>query len=714
MFKANLNIKFWDFALVYATILYNITPHSSIQNNIPNELFYCKRVNLSKIKVFGCIAYHNNLQDKASKLNENSDKGIFLGINTFSNSYIIINCRSHKVVSTREETFFEDKFTDLPEFSRDSDHTLFVNLPFDLNSPSEHNSMFGDAFPVYESRDEVNINSTKVSQNDVEKGLHNISIPFDIQSRVVYNLDWTRAQSSFHDSDMVLSITTSPPLTFRMAMNSADKDKWIQAIYDELDNLYSNNIMTFVQKVPEGSTVITTKWVFNIKLNDQNLIEKYKARLVARGFNQKEGIDYELTYSPTLNSDSIKLIIALAAKLKWNIHQLDIKAAYLNANLDKVIYTTIPPGDANYKKGFWRLNKALYGLKQSGRQWYETISSFLTQNGFDKLKSEPCIFKKYSKANLLCIIGLYVDDMLITGTIQEINDIVNKIKLKFKISKSGNINYILGIKIEFYNNSYYISQKNFIENLLNNYNIKNIKKCKTPCTGVNNKLNNDPNFDITVYKSAIGSLIYLAKSTRPDISFAVHYASRNCENPKLSDWKKVLNIFKYLNSTKNFKIKYDGLGDINAYCDADFAGDTKDRKSTSGCLILMGKSAISWHSKKQSVVATSTAEAEYISTSECTKKVLWIRNILEELFNYNHSVTIFTDNMASKKSIENGEVNTKLKHIAIKYHFNRDNIINRKIKLMYKNTEEMLADVLTKNVNGPKMKKFTDKIFSEN
>jgi len=129
LFKANLNIKFWDFALVYATILCNNTPHSSIQNNIPNELFYWKRVNLSKIKVFGCIAYHSNLQDKASRLNENSDKGIFLGIDTFSKSYIIINCRSHYVVSTREATFFEEKFMDLPEFPRDSDYTLFVIFP---------------------------------------------------------------------------------------------------------------------------------------------------------------------------------------------------------------------------------------------------------------------------------------------------------------------------------------------------------------------------------------------------------------------------------------------------------------------------------------------------------------------------------------------------------------------------------------------------------
>ena len=150
---------------------------------------------------------------------------------------------------------------------------------------------------------------------------------------------------------------------------------------------------------------------------------------------------------------------------------------------------------------------------------------------------------------------------------------------------------------------------------------------------------------------------------------------------------------------------------MHAYTDADFAGDKEDRKSTFCHIILMGNSPICWYSKKQNTVATSTAEAEYTSTSECTKKVLWIRNILIELFNKKSPITIYTDNMASKICIENGEINTKLKHISIKYYFNKDNIINNRIKLEYKNTNEMLADALTKNIKGSKMKTFTDKIF---
>ena len=153
------------------------------------------------------------------------------------------------------------------------------------------------------------------------------------------------------------------------------------------------------------------------------------------------------------------------------------------------------------------------------------------------------------------------------------------------------------------------------------------------------------------------------------------------------------------------------MGEIKAYTDSDFGGDLEDRKSTSGGIILMGNSPICWISKKQSCVATSTAEAEYISTSENLKKILWIRNILKELINYNKTITIYTDNLASKTTIENGEINTKLKHIDIRFHFNKDNIDKKIVKLEYIDTNNMLADILTKNTNGTKILNFTNKIF---
>ena len=252
--------------------------------------------------------------------------------------------------------------------------------------------------------------------------------------------------------------------------------------------------------------------------------------------------------------------------------------------------------------------------------------------------------------------------------------------------------------------SYIISQKNFINNV--KFNIDNTKKWKTPsCTSDNKILENNKPFDKTIYKSLIGSIINLSKCTRPDIAFAVNIALRKCENPSISDWNKIINILKYINSTKEFKIEYNGKGELVAYTDSDFAGCLEDRNP--GGIILMGTSPICWLSKKQTSVATSTAEAEYINTSENIKKILWIRNIIKEIVNKWITVKIYTDNQASKKIMENGEINTKLKHISV----NRDNIAKKKVKLEYIYSENMLTDILTKDSNGPKIQKFTNNIF---
>jgi len=194
-------------------------------------------------------------------------------------------------------------------------------------------------------------------------------------------------------------------------------------------------------------------------------------------------------------------------------------------------------------------------LKQSGRQWNKTLSKFLIKNRYTQLITEKCIFvKKNEKGDVLVIIGVYVDGMVITGIKIEIQNTINIIKNNFKISKSEQINYILGIEVKKIDNKYIISQVNYINKILENFNIKYTRKVGTPCVADNIKGENNKPFDRTVYKSAIGMLIYLSKCTRPDISFSVHKAARNSENPIITDWIKITNILKYLNNTKYYKI----------------------------------------------------------------------------------------------------------------------------------------------------------------
>jgi len=736
IYWSKLSSNFWDYAIIYSNYLYNNTPHSRNNFEIPNEIFYNKLVEIKHIRTFGCITYYKNIN--SNKLEPNARKGIFLGFKESSHSYIVMDFSDYKIHQVREIYCLENKPANLSLSNIHSENNIHNNfLDFyitnlNLNniqySQKSNKKLYIEPHDNYENNNsQLNSNNFMLTNNkssfkrklSIDHNFTNLTQE-NKRHKIINNFNYDEYYNNslyakFNDSNKnhITTINLTIPLNYNDAINSHDHLHWEKAIKEELKNFYFNNIMEFVPSVPKGKTLISTKWIFSVKRDSNNNIIKHKARLVARGFNQIYGIDFELTYSPTLNIDGLKFIISLAAKFSWNIFQLDIKAAYLYAPLDREIYTSIPPGDHNYNKGYWRLHKALYGLKQSGRQWNCMITNFLINHGFIQLSSEKCIFKKTLNKKLVCIIGLYVDDMIITGEDYEIKSTIKIIRENFKISKCGEIDCILGINVhKSHNNTYSLSQENYIKNILEKYNINNLKKSKTPCTGTNTISENNTLFDKTIFKSAIGGLIFLARCTRPDIAFAVNKAARKCEEPTVSDWKKIINIFKYLNSTSNYKITYHGKGDFIAYSDSDFAGDINDRKSTSGYIILMGKSPICWSSRKQSIVATSTTEAEYISTSECIKKVLWVRNLIKELFGIEKEITVFTDNLSSKTTMENGDLNTKLKHIDIKYHFNKDNIDKHKIKLEYVNTENMIADILTKDVNGNKMTSFTNIIFN--
>ena len=276
------------------------------------------------------------------------------------------------------------------------------------------------------------IKMSEITSNPLRKRPRSSSIP-DFSNSYPNSLF---KDNHYNTDKMIASVFMDTPNNYVEAINCPNKSNWINAINDELNNLYNNKIMTFVKHILKNKNLITTKWVFATKKDANNII-KYKARLVARGFKQKYGIDYELTYSPALNIDGLKLIFALSAKFRWNVYQLDIKAAYLNAPLDRDIYTTIPKGDSNFGRGYWKLNKALYGFKQSGRQWNKTITKFLTKLGFKQILSEKCIFKYSIKNKTKCLIGLYVDDMIISGEDKIITNIIKKIKNKFKVSNCG-------------------------------------------------------------------------------------------------------------------------------------------------------------------------------------------------------------------------------------------------------------------------------------
>ena len=349
-------------------------------------------------------------------------------------------------------------------------------------------------------------------------------------------------------------------------------------------------------------------------------------------------------------------MIAYAARHHYDCYQLDIKGAYLNSKIDTDIYTEIPVSHPDYEDGYcWKLNKALYGLKQAGRLWYEEINnSLINKLGFIRTYADSNIYYKVIDNNDIIIIGLYVDDMVIIGNINNIKDTIKKIKELYTISKAEEIDTILGIKITKLNTGEYtMDQSKYIINKLHEYNIKEEKN--NPYSEITDNEENKKAIDPSKYRSAIGSLIHLARCTRPDISETISNLSTKRNTPTVRDWKMVLNVLKYLNKTKNFFLKFDDKDDIIAYSDASFGPkhDDNNAKSTTGYIIYFGSAPICWKSKRQKFTARSTTEAEFNATADLIEKIIWLNNLNKELERKVLLFQLYNDNISNIKILTN-------------------------------------------------------------
>ena len=499
--------------------------------------------------------------------------------------------------------------------------------------------------------------------------------------------------------------------SYKDIFNNPYKNEWLKAVYNELNNMKILNIYQTVKQIPKSANLVSCRWIFKNRTDANGTIIKRKARLVAKGFTQQYGIDFHETFSPTLKQDSIRILTALAVQYNYNIEQMDINAAYLNANLDVEIYMIPPECHEDYNKRFWKLNKAIYGLKQRGHSWNNELNKYLINIGFRRLISEPCLYMKTNdKGNISCLLGVYVDDNLISGTNYEIKNTKILIKNRFKIKEIGNVDFVIGIKFIKHDKGYFLNQKRYILDIIKKfgmelcYPIRNMKPTE-------NKELRKIKFNPTKYRSAIGNLLYLAICTRPDILFSVSKSARKSTEPTMEDWENVLKIFKYLKGTINYGINFTKNNKIEAFVDADYAGDKETRKSTTGFIITIGNTSISSCSKLQRSVSTSSAESEYYSLRECGKHCAWYLNLFNELNQNLKCISINIDNKAAIYNSKNQTINPRTKHIDIRVHYIRELIKENKIYLKYIKSEHNLADGFTKYLNSTLMDKFRNSIL---
>jgi hypothetical protein len=466
---------------------------------------------------------------------------------------------------------------------------------------------------------------------------------------------------------------------------------------------------------PKEKYVVTSKWLSKIKHVADGSIGKFKARFVARGFSQKEGIYYEETFAPVARYTSIRATMAITAKMGLKLHQMDINTVFLNGVIEEEVYVEQPQGFETHdsQTHVCRLKKVVYGLKQAPRTWYGRIDNFLMSLGFIKSKADSNLYYKIENDDQLILL-LYVDDMFLTRNEKLITDCKKKLASEFEMKDLGQMHYFLGLEVWQNPGEICLSQGKYVVEILKRFGMMDCKSMTTPMT-TNPKLLCDTSSEIvdTTLYSANDSFVdvfneYKA-NTRPDICFVVNTLSQYMVEPRHVHLIAAKHVMRYLKGTIEYGIKYDADCEfrLQGYSDSDWAGSVTDRKSTSGCCFSLGSGMISWFSRKQNSVVLSTTEAEYMAACLARTEVVWLRKLLLGLFDIELDATsICCDNQSCINLSVNPVFHDKSKHIGIKYHFIRDVVEKGAVKLHYVATNEQVADVLTKPLSKVKFEYF--------
>jgi hypothetical protein len=485
--------------------------------------------------------------------------------------------------------------------------------------------------------------------------------------------------------------------------------KWKEAVEKELAGLASFNTWKLVKKIP-GMPIISCKWVFLVKYGTDGRPERFKARLVARGFTQQFGVDYEDTFAPVIRFDSLRVLLALAAKFGWIIHMMDAQNAYLNSELDKEIYMEVPEGVDHLPGQVCELLKSLYGLKQSANLWNKKITKTLRSLGFEQTLADASVFIHPRGI----IIALYVDDMLVLGkSLKEVERVKNEVKKLHAMKDLGSISKILGIHVTHQTDgSIKIDQGHYIQQVLAEFGMEHAKRTPVPLSpSLNLEQDGKPleAKDHEIYRRMIGRMMFMAIGTRIDIATAVNRLSQYLSEPREIHLQAAKHLLRYLGGKIDLGILYkaDG-GNLIVFADAAYANARKF-KSTTGFCALIADGPVTWTSRKQTVTAQSTTESEYMALADAAKQAIWLRHLLyavrkPEVYG-KEMTTIYGDNKGSLDLTANPVFHSRTKHIQVRYHAIRDYVERGEIRLQYIQTDEMLADGLTKALDRVKFER---------
>jgi hypothetical protein len=506
------------------------------------------------------------------------------------------------------------------------------------------------------------------------------------------------------------------PATFSEAWNHPcpfQRGQWREAINKELLKMDTYNVYKIVKRVsiPSGRKCVKCKWVLDIKRNGV-----FRARLVACGYSQQPGVDFTESYSPVVNDSIFRCLLVIEMLFKLVSKIIDIEVAFLNGDLEELIYMNTPPGVEADDDECVLLQKSLYGLVQSARQFFKKFSAVLRQLGMTQSNIEPCVFHQETHLGIL-IVAVYVDDCYVIGTDASLQKFIVDIQAAgFKIKIEDKPTDYLSCEIKFNSDKTcaWLGQPHLVKRLEKSFGslIKGNYNYLTPGT---------PSFSVvrpsseaekisperqTIYRSAVGTLLQFVKHSRPDIANPVRELSKCMDGATEAAFKEMCRIVKFVLDTREFGLKLqpfvllkDDMVSMTMYTDSDWAGDKESRRSISGYIIFLMDCPVLWKSKQQVSVTLSSSEAEYVALSEAAKEIKFISQALVSLgMKVKYPIIVKVDNVGAIFMSENITATNRTRHIDARYHFVHELVEDGLILIQFVCTKENKADPFTKNV----------------
>ena len=758
LIASGLPSRYWPYAVQHVVQMRNVSPCSSIDNQVPYQLWHGKCANYDEFHPFGCTAIVYNENAMAKMVDPKGIECRMLCLSTNKKGYVLLNASDDRLIESGNVKFMKDDASQAASQNSQSDRSDVFEVEWETDESccdeaqqcqqepvqqqiadiepmqqpfvdgelsTENSYQYEDvnrsagqqptpdvsSDPAAEIHSELDVeteidhSTTSHTPGTVQKFSSKELERFKLDNPGTYlqplpgapTIDKTRPGRPVKQYRYMISYM-SPNRIVDDALSSDESQKWKEAMDQEYDALIKNSTWTLTE-LPLKVKPIKTRWVLN-KKNEANGI-RYKARLVVRGFAQSDSSVGD-TYAPVIRSSSIRLLLSFALKNDLHVHHLDVKNAYLNSPLKDEIYIEQPYGyEKKTKRNLvCKLNKAMYGLRQAARCWNETLNAIMDDLGLNQFVSEECIYA--SKGNEL-LVGAYVDDLIVVSASEDI--IVNfkkRLIEKVRITDNGNLTKFIGINVTRTDDKLELSQQELIQELVDSCGLEEANGSPTPIApGMELDVQENDQLcdDVKEYQSIVGSLMYIAGCTRPDIQFTANQLGKYMSKPMDKHLKVAKRVVRYLKQTIESTLVYRKCNDdkIVICADSNFDGD-EESLSTSGVTVFHAGSLISWSSVKQELVAKSTCEAEINAITEGATDAVYFRELIAELTGkeMDYPTVIFNDSRPALDTLASGGKHARTKHYKRRINYIKKLQKSNIIVVEHEGTKEMVADAFTK------------------